>query len=144
MIRKKARQLLKTKKSLFNSATSDSYLWSDYHMDHEVEEHDVDKILKMFKDQNKLSNVISFSNCRIVKSEHAHSLRGCLTNTNNIQQFKTLNGGVGFWEIPSPNSDCGKIHKLQFILYTALLMKVLFKVVIHKIQFILYTELHIT
>ena len=105
-------------------------------MDYMVAEHDVDRILKMFKDQNKLSNAISYSNRRIVKSKHAYSLRCCLKNTNNIQQFETLNG-IGFCEIPSPNFDCGKIHKLQVILYTALFMNVLFKVVIQDFQFIM-------
>ena len=100
-------------------------------MDYMVAEHDVDRILKMFKDQNKLSNAISYSNRRIVKSEHAYSLRCCLKNTNNIQEFETLNG-IGFCEIPSPDFDCGKIHKLQVILYTALFMNVLSKVVISK------------
>ena len=105
-------------------------------MDYMVAEHDVDRILKMFKDQNELSNAISYSNRRIVKSKHAYSLRCCLKNTNNIQQFETLNG-IGFCEIPSPNFDCGKIHKLQVILYTALFMNVLFKVVIQDFQFIM-------
>ena len=100
-------------------------------MDHMVEALGVDKILKMFKGQNKLSKVISFSNYRFVKSEHAYSLRCCLTNANNIHQFQTLNE-IDFWKIHCPDSDCGGIHKLQFILYTALLMKVLFKVIIHS------------
>ena len=57
-------------------------------MDYMVAEHDVARILKMFKGKNKLSNAISYSNCRIVKSEHAYSLRCCLKNTNNIQEFE--------------------------------------------------------